>query len=97
METQKKVNIERFFSRFELGNIFVWIKKLSWILLNEHKLFLQNLFLYILNNQGLSTYLNMRQNFLETDFSTSNTHAAIYDADLENFWTQKSKYKFFDN
>jgi hypothetical protein len=47
METQKKVNIERFFSRFESGNIFVWIKQLSWILLNEHKLFLQNLFLYI--------------------------------------------------
>jgi hypothetical protein len=40
MEIQKIVNIERFFSRFELEYIFVWIKKLFWILLNEHKLFL---------------------------------------------------------
>jgi hypothetical protein len=32
----------------------------------------------------------MRQNFLLADFITSNTPALLYDADLENFWTQKS-------
>ena len=35
----------------------------------------------------------MRQTFLETDFITSNSLATTYDADLENFWTQKSNYK----
>ena len=35
----------------------------------------------------------MRQTFLETDFTTSNTLAITYDADLENFWTQKSDFK----
>ena len=39
----------------------------------------------------MSNYLNMRQNFLLADFITSNTPALLYDADLENFWTQKSK------
>ncbi len=38
----------------------------------------------------MSNYLNMRQNFLLADFITSNTPAPLYDADLENFWTQKS-------
>ena len=47
------------------------------------------------NNKGLSNYLNMRQNFLKTDFSTSNTLATTYDADLENFWTQKSNFIFY--
>ena len=36
----------------------------------------------------------MRQTFLKTDFSTSNTLATTYDTDLENFWTQKSKFTF---
>ena len=44
----------------------------------------------------MSNYLNMRQNFLLADFITSNTPAPLYDADLENFWTQKSNiFKFF--
>ena len=43
----------------------------------------------------MSNYLNMRQNFLLADFITSNTPAPLYDADLENFWTQKSNiFKF---
>jgi len=36
----------------------------------------------------------MRQTFLKTDFSSSNTLVASYDADLENFWTQKSNFIF---
>ncbi len=36
----------------------------------------------------------MRQTFLKADFSASNTLPTSYDADLENFWTQKSNLKF---
>ncbi len=45
--------------------------------------------------KGLSNYLNMRQTYLESDYSASNAPAASYDSDLENFWTQKSKTNFF--
>jgi hypothetical protein len=40
--------------------------------------------------KALSNYLNKRQSFLTSDYSTSNTPPAVYDTDLENFWTQKS-------
>ena len=49
---------------------------------------------FIIVWKGLSNYLNMRQANLYSDFKISNTPAASYDTDLENFWTQKSENKF---
>ena len=41
--------------------------------------------------KGLSNYLNRRQPYLSSDYSLSNARLAVYDTDLENFWTQKSE------
>ncbi len=38
--------------------------------------------------------MNKRQPFLSDDFLVSNLPTPFYDTDLENFWTQKSKYLF---
>jgi len=46
--------------------------------------------------KGLSKYLNMRQPYLYSDFLQSTSLPAIYDTDLENFWTQKSKIITFN-
>jgi hypothetical protein len=35
----------------------------------------------------------MREPYLYTDFAQSNSLPAVFDSDLENFWTQKSKFK----
>ena len=39
----------------------------------------------------MSNYLNSREPYLHSDFSESKSLPDIYDSDLENFWTQKSK------
>jgi hypothetical protein len=40
--------------------------------------------------KGLSDYLNLREPFLDADFTQSTSLPVIYDTDLENIWTQKS-------
>ena len=44
--------------------------------------------------KSLSNYLNLREPFLKLDYDASVSLAPIYDADLENFWTQKSNLHF---
>jgi hypothetical protein len=36
----------------------------------------------------------MREPYLDSDYSESIAKPATYDADLENFWTQSSKFYF---
>ncbi len=42
--------------------------------------------------KGLSNYLNLREPYLVLDFMESTKLPVNYDTDLENFWTQTSKF-----
>ena len=47
---------------------------------------------FLIKKKGLSNYLNMREPYLDSDYSKSIAKPATYDADLENFWTQSSTF-----
>jgi len=69
-----------------LGNIravFLKIIKRKYQFWNDIKTVYKTL-------KALSNYLNKRQSYLTSDYSISNAPPAVYDTDLENFWTQKS-------
>ena len=46
--------------------------------------------------KSLSDYLNERGSLLNLDYISSISLPEQYDTDLENFWTQTSKYFFFN-
>ena len=47
------------------------------------------------SKKGLSSYLNLRDTYLFSDFTEATAKPTYYDTDLENFWTQKSFLFFF--
>lgn len=64
--------------------------KFSNILFSNHK---NNVIIQQQQQKGLSNYLNGRASNLNSDLSSATSLPAVYDTDIENFWTNISKAK----